>query len=56
MDTDSVIYISPKTEDPLKEYLGENLGKMTDEISAEHGEGAFINEFVSGKRNNHIQC
>ncbi len=39
MDTDSVIFISPKDDDPLRDYLGENLGKMTDEISAEHGEG-----------------
>ncbi len=53
MDTDSVIFISPQDVDPLHEYLGENLGKMTDEITAEHGQGSHIVEFVSGGPKNY---
>ncbi len=53
MDTDSVIFISPKDSDPLHYYLGDNLEKVTDEITAEHGEGTHIVEFVSGGPKNY---
>ncbi len=53
MDTDSVIFISPKDSDPLHGYFGDNLGKVTDEITAEHGEGTHIVEFVSGGPKNY---
>ncbi len=49
MDTDSMIFISKVNDDPLRSYLGE----MTDEITAEHGAGAYITEYVSSGPKNY---
>ena len=49
MDTDSVIYIHKKGDDPLQHMVGEFLGNMTDEI----GRGHYITEFVSGGPKNY---
>lgn len=49
MDTDSVIFKGRIDHDPLKDMIGDTLGKVTDEI----GPGDYISEFVSGGPKNY---
>ena len=44
MDTDSLIYVCKRGNDPLLHMVGTGLGNMTNEIE----DGHHITEFVSG--------
>ena len=49
MDTDSLIYVCRRGNDPLKHMIGSGLGEMTNEIE----DGHHITEFVSGGPKNY---
>lgn len=51
-DTDSIIYTHPIGKDPLKPYLKDHLGMLTNELASE-GPDVGIAEFVSGGPKNY---